>query len=111
MKCTQQEPPVPPLPDAPNREGAKRSNTTFADRINGEGKADVLAKLHTFIDGKKGKDVALIIRAAMAKGLITKPTFREVANEFGDIGNKAGYNSYMKYQFSEEELTSISSQL
>lgn len=104
-------PPPKPLPDLLNTERVKQSNTIFVDRINGEGKADVLAKLHTFIDGKKGKNVALIIRAAIAKGLITKPTFREVANEFGDIGNKAGYNNYMRYQFTEEELTSISSQL
>lgn len=66
----------------------------------------VVAKLmNTTQKGKKGKDVALIILAAMLKGWMHKPTFTEVKNEFGDIGSKTGYNKYLNANsYTKEEI-------
>lgn len=96
----------------PQPEVAKgRKSGPFANRIISNEKESILKELHAMIDGKKGKDVALIIRAAMGVGWITKPTYTEVLEEFGNIGNKSGFNKYMNYIFKEEELNPIISQL
>ncbi|MDH6343339.1 hypothetical protein M2480_001328 [Parabacteroides sp. PFB2-12] len=55
----------------------------------------LITELHRLLKGKKGKDVALVIQACIAEGLITRPTYTAVRDEFGDIGNKSGYNSYL----------------
>lgn len=69
----------------------------------------MLSKLHGLIDGKQGKVVALIIRACIKAGVMTKPTFKQVQDEFGDIGNRQGYNKYMNenYSFTVEEVEPI----
>jgi hypothetical protein len=86
--------------------------TNFRNRVISENDAGrVIKNLHNMLEGKKGKDVALIIQAAIKRGLITRPSSREVENEFGDIGDKSGYNHYMRYKFTNEELTPIISQL
>lgn len=96
----------------PQPEVAKgRKSGPFANRIISNEKESILKELHAMIDGKKGKDVALIIRAAMGVGWITKPTYTEVLEEFGNIGNKSGFNKYRNYIFKEEELNPIISQL
>lgn len=70
-----------------------------------EKKAATLKKLHSLIDGKQGKDVALVILAAMKKGWLTRPTYTQVENEFGHIGDKTGYNKYLKaVRYTEEEI-------
>lgn len=53
-----------------------------------------LKKLHTLIDGKKGKSLALIIMACVKQGYMTKPTYQQLANEFGDIGSRQAYTNY-----------------
>lgn len=65
-----------------------------------------LNRLHTLIDGKQGKDVALIVMAAVNDGKITKPTFATVKNEFGNIGSKQGFDRYSNNPnlFSEDEI-------
>ena len=39
--------------------------------------------------------------------MITRPSYGDVAAEFGDIGNRAGYNRYMNYQFFDDELSPL----
>lgn len=52
-----------------------------------------LTVLHRFIqDESKGKYVALVIKAAIQLGWITRPTFSQLKREFGDIGGERGYN-------------------
>ena len=71
------------------------------DDDNGE----KLQKIHITINGKKGKDAALIILACIKKGWLSKPTYTQVKNEFGDIGSKTGYNKYLcEKKFTKEEL-------
>lgn len=69
----------------------------------------MLSKLHNMIDGKQGKDVALIIKACIRAGVMTRPTFSQVQEEFGDIGCRQGYTNYMndKLTFPLEEVNTI----
>ena len=70
-------------------------------------KKQTLERLHKLIDGRKGVSVALAIREAV-EGLITKPTFRQVKAEFGDIGAESGYNNaYRNNAFASEERNGI----
>lgn len=69
--------------------------TSFKECLWVEDKDDLLAMLHKMIDGKKGKVVANIISVCMENGLMEKPTYTQVKEEFGEIGNKSGYNKYM----------------
>lgn len=90
----------------PNHKGRPRK--AFTECLNGQTekeKEERLRRLHKVIDGKKGKDVSLYILIAIEKGWITKPTYTQVKNEFGDIGDKSGYNAYLnKNKFSDEEI-------
>ena len=72
-------------------------------------KERTLKILHRLIDGRKGKDVALAIIACQSKGLITTPTFKQVHDEFGDIGHRSGYSKYVnnKKAFTEDEIKNI----
>ena len=73
----------------------------------------ILKELHELISGRKGREVALIIRVCIKEGIITKPTFKQVEDEFGYIGNVSGYNKYMadKYEFNDEEINGIKKKL
>lgn len=91
-----------------SQEGAKRgrSNMPFESVLIGDEakKKQTLERLHKLIDGRKGVSVALAIRKAVEGGLITKPTFRQVKAEFGDIGAESGYNkAYRNNAFASEE--------
>jgi hypothetical protein len=66
-----------------------------------------LKALHRAMGGKKGKAAATFIRAAVKLGWMVKPTFKAVENEFGDIGNRSGFNKYMaddSRQITDEEI-------
>ena len=67
----------------------------------------ILATLHSLIDGKIGKDVAMVIQAAIMTGKITKPQYSQVASEFGDIGHRSGYDKYMAIRFADIEIKGI----
>lgn len=85
--------------------GRGRPKETFKDKMIDDADGSKLKKVHTKIDGKKGKDVALIILACIKKGWLTKPTHTQVKKEFGDIGSKTGYNKYLnENMFTKEEL-------
>lgn len=88
--------------------GRGRPKETFKDKMIDDADGCKLQKIHTIINGKKGKDAALIILACIKKGWLTKPTHTQVKNEFGDIGTKAGYNRYLnENMFTKEELDGV----
>lgn len=96
--------------------GAKRgrSNMHFESVLIGDEakKKQTLERLHKLIDGRKGVSVALAIRVAVEGGLITKPTFRQVKAEFGDIGAESGYNNaYRNNAFTREERNGVQKNL
>lgn len=108
-----------PLSDDPNTpepqqeqtnktRGRGRPRETLKDKMLDDTDGKKLQTIHTKICGKKGKDAALIILACIKKGWITRPTYTQVKNEFGDIGSKTGYNRYLNEQaFTKEELEGV----
>ena len=100
------------IPDKPQQVQASTCKTTFKDKIIAENKDEVLNKLHSMIDGKRGKNVALVIFASVEIGLILKPTYTEVKNEFGNVVAESGYNNYLdKSKFSDSEINGIKNRL
>ncbi|MBP5421909.1 MAG: hypothetical protein J6Y78_05640 [Paludibacteraceae bacterium] len=82
-----------------------RQKKSLKDKMIDDANGEKLQKMHTILKGKKGKDVSLIIVTCIKKGWMTKPTFTEVKDEFGDIGSKSGYNKYLNDRmFTQEEL-------
>lgn len=77
--------------ERPKKRG--RRSVTFSEFLTEKGK-DMIEALHKAMKGKIGKEAALIITVAMENGLITKPAYSAVRNEFGDIGNRSGFNNY-----------------
>ncbi len=72
----------------------------------------LIKKLHSLIDGKKGKDVYVFIVACIKLGKLTKPTYTQVINEFGYIGNKSGFYRYMNERlFTKIELEGAMNQI
>ncbi|MBM6944234.1 MULTISPECIES: hypothetical protein [Bacteroides] len=72
-----------------------RPKETLKDRMINDADGSKLQKIHKVMDGKKGKDVALIILACMQIGWMLKPTSTQVKEEFGDIGALQGFNDYI----------------
>ena len=69
---------------------------SFEDNLLVDDKGELLALLHKLIDGRKGKFVAIVIKVCCDCGItMAKPTYTQVKKEFGDIGDKSGYNAYM----------------
>ena len=69
---------------------------SFEDNLLVDDKGELLALLHKLIDGRKGKFVAIVIKVCCDYGIMmAKPTYTQVKKEFGDIGDKSGYNAYM----------------
>ena len=82
-------------------------DVSFKDCLLVDDKDELLKLLHNLIDGKKGKFVAKVIKVCCDNGLMEKPTFTQVMDEFGDIGNKSGYNKYVAYRFDSDEKKPI----
>ena len=78
------------------KRGKGRPKETFKDKMKNDPKGEKLQKIHTLADCRKGKDFALIILACILEGWIDRPTYTQVKNEFGDIGDKSGYNKYLQ---------------
>ena len=85
--------------------GKGRPKETLKDKLIDDANGERLKMLHTKLNGKKGKDVSLIMLAAIKIGWLTKPTYTQVKNEFKDIGCKTGYNKYLnENRFTKEEI-------
>lgn len=92
--------------------GKGRPKGTLKDKMICEDVDKMLSKLHQLMNGRKGKEAALIIKASIKAGIMTKPTFKQVSDEFGDIGNPSGYNKYMGREiFSDMEIEAIMEKL
>lgn len=89
------------------QESKGKDNTLFEACILIDDKELLLEKLHKLIGGKKGKFVANVIKACCDVGIIAKPTYTQVKNEFGNIGAKSGYNKYISNQYNNEDINSI----
>ena len=81
-----------------------RQSKPFKDIVLNDEDGSKLKKLHNAMTGKKGRAAALIMFVAVENGIITKPTFTQVEQEFGEIGCRSGYNKYYSSNaFTDEE--------
>lgn len=79
-------------------------NKKFEDYLHHDNKEKLLEVLHTLFDGKKGKDVAVILLALQELGIIylggnRSEIYRSMREEFGDIGSSSGINDYLKKEY------------
>lgn len=85
--------------------GKGRPKETLKDKMIDDANGEKLQKMHSKMNGKKGKDATLIVLACIKNGWLTRPTYTQVKNEFGDIGSKTGYNRYLnENMFTDKEI-------
>ena len=71
-----------------------RPAKSFSDCILVEDKDGLLAKLHQVLDGRKGRDVYLVLNTLLYEGVLLKYTYTQAKNEFGDIGSDSLKTKY-----------------
>lgn len=68
---------------------------TFRDRIAGNVDADeLIAKLHTLMDNRSGKNALVYLVVCINDGKIARPTFAQTIKEFPNICKSANYYRY-----------------
>lgn len=79
-------------------------NKKFEDYLHHDNKEKLLEVLHSLLDGKKGKDVAVILLALQELGIIyignRNELYKSMRAEFGEIGDNSGINRYMNHYLS-----------
>lgn len=83
----------------------------FSDCVVIQDKQGLLDMLHYVLDGKKGKAVYLVINVLVSKGVLMPiPTYAQLKNEFGDIGNDSAKSKYKGLTaFEKEEIEGVKS--
>lgn len=71
-----------------------RSVKSFSDCILIEDKDGLLDKLHTILDGRKGKFVYLVLNTLLYEGVLKSYTHTQITKEFGDIGSDSAKTRY-----------------
>lgn len=82
--------------------------------VHEDKKKELLLKLHSLIDGKKGKGTALVIHICVELGLMSKPTFGVLSTEFPGIGHNSCYNAYYRdfsKKYTDDEISGIRNHL
>lgn len=89
-----------------SKRGKGRPKETLKDKMVDDADGSKLQRLHEIMRGKKGKDAALIILVCVKEGWMHKPTFKQVEEEFGDIGTQQGFTIYFNCEdkFSPDEI-------
>ena len=83
----------------PKKRAAEPKERGIRARLMVEDKDAYLNELHTKIDGKVGVAVVDILQGEIEKEKMLRPTYTEAREEFGNIGNKAGYNrAFARYK-------------
>lgn len=97
----------------PEKKGRGKPRKTFAEFVVDQTKVDtVIADLRALIGDKKGSDAYIILAAAVKAGIITRPSYNAVEEEFGHLGASSGYNAKMADRgFTAAELKPIIEQL
>ena len=97
-ECLQEE-------NSTQTKGRGRPRKPFKDMMINDTDGGKLQRLHAIMKGKRGKGAALIILAAIKKGWLQKPTYPQVADEFGNIGAKQGFTHYLnENKFTKNEI-------
>lgn len=85
-----------------------RPKESLKDKMTDDSQGYKLKRLHLIMNGKKGRDAALVILACIKKGWMQKPTYKQVEEEFKNIGSQQGFTKYLNTKmFSEDEIEGI----
>lgn len=99
-----------PEPEQPKAEKWNTGKTliNFKTKIIDADKAQTIIEyLHPKFDGKKGKELAMAVQAAMNAKLILKPSFEELKSEFDIKGSKSAYYNKIDDGFPSETLNAV----
>ena len=78
----------------PATKAANNRVKPFEDCILHPDKEMVISRLTISVGNGSGKDAAFTMAAALSLGWISKkPTYNQMKNQFGNIGNESGYNA------------------
>lgn len=98
------------VPNVAKKGRPKSDDVAFNDLLDGDASERIITRkiLHENIDGKIGKDVALVILACVKAGKMRKPTFPQLEKEFGNIGCRQGFhNNFDENAFEKDCLTAM----
>lgn len=86
-----------------------RPKSTFKDYMVNDEDGRKLEKIRSVMNGRKGKKAALVIWTCMKIDWIEPtPTFKAVADEFGNIGTQQGFTRYLNDKsFTDAEKESM----
>ncbi|WP_155993031.1 MULTISPECIES: hypothetical protein [unclassified Bacteroides] len=86
-----------------------RPKYTFKDYMVNDEDGRKLEKIRSVMNGRKGKKAALVIWTCMKIGwIVPTPTFKAVADEFGNIGTQQGFTGYLNdMSFTDAEKESM----
>ena len=103
-----------PKPEAtPEKKGRGKPRKSFSSFVVDQSKADdVVTELKTLIGDKTGNDAYIILAAAVKAGILTRPSYNSVEEEFGHLGASSGYNKLMsQIDMMDKELKPLAEKL
>ena len=80
------------------QENTEKTQRTFAGYLHHKNKEALIEKLHELLDGQKGKNVAIVIRALTELAYINikgNELYRVMQEEFGEIGAISNINDFL----------------
>lgn len=97
----------------PDKKGRGKPRKSFSSFVVNQSKADtVVTKLKTLIGDKTGNDAYIILAAAVKAGILTRPSYNAVEEEFGHLGASSGYNKLLsQIDAMEKELKPLAEKL
>ena len=95
------------------KKGRGKPRKSFSSFVVDQSKAEtVITQLKTLIGDKTGNDAYVILAAAVKAGILTRPSYNAVEEEFGHLGASSGYNKQMsKIGIADSDLIPIVQQL
>ena len=84
--------------DKEKQENVEKTQRTFADYLHHKNKKALIEKLHELLDGQKGKNVAIVIKALTELAYINikgNELYRVMQGEFGEIGAISNINDFL----------------
>lgn len=101
------------LKSKPEKKGRGKPRKSFASFVVDQSKVEtVIAQLKTLIGDKTGNDAYIILAAAVKAGILTRPAYNAVEEEFGHLGASSGYNKLMsQIDAMDKELKPLVEQL
>lgn len=82
--------------------------------IVSQDKEKTLSFFHRVLNGKKCKRVVIVIHQAVSMGIIEKPKFGQLVQEFGEFGQKSEYSKYYNEfhrRYTDEEIDGVANLL